>query len=258
MTKIISTHSCRGGTGKSNVTANLAAQLALHGRRVAIVDSDLQSPGIHVLFRADPQDFKLTLNDYLGGRCRIEDASLDVTASVVNSKRKAVVAPSGGLFLVPASIKAGDIARIHKEGYDVKALNDGFKDLIESLALDYLLVDTHQGINQETLPAIALSDILILILRPDQQDYQGTTVALELLRRPDVPQVSLVVNLAPASLDLRALAERIAATYQTPVEAVLPLSEDMMKLGSGGLFSVLNPTSAFAAGMRTLADLIET
>src|ERR1035441_1033038 len=106
MPRLISAHSYRGGTGKSNVTANLAAQLALRGRRVAVVDSDLQSPGIHVLFRVDPQDFKLTLNDYLRGRCRIEDASVDVTASLVNSRGKAVVAPSGGLFLVPASVKA--------------------------------------------------------------------------------------------------------------------------------------------------------
>ena len=46
MSKIISIHSFRGGTGKSNLTANLAAQAAALGNRVAIVDTDIQSPGI--------------------------------------------------------------------------------------------------------------------------------------------------------------------------------------------------------------------
>ena len=50
MTKIISVHSYRGGTGKSNLVANLATNLALQGKRVASIDIDIQSPGIHILF----------------------------------------------------------------------------------------------------------------------------------------------------------------------------------------------------------------
>ena len=258
MTKILSTHSYRGGTGKSNVTANLAAQLALRGRRVAIVDTDIQSPGIHVLFRVDQQELKLTLNDYLWGRCRVEETAVDVTASVVDQKGTAVIPPPGGIFLVPSSVKAGEIARILKEGYDVNALNDGFQDLVEALALDYLLIDTHPGVNEETLLSIAISDTLILILRPDHQDYQGTAVTLELARRLEVPQLLLLVNKALSSFDFRALSDRIAATYRTPVGAILPLSEDMVRLGSGGLFTILDPTSAFADGIRTIADLVES
>jgi MinD-like ATPase involved in chromosome partitioning or flagellar assembly len=257
MTKIVSTHSYRGGTGKSNVTANLAAQLALRGRRVAIVDTDIQSPGIHVLFRVDPQELKLTLNDYLWGRCRVEETAVDVTAAITDLKGNTVVSPPGGVFLVPASVKAGEIARILKEGYDVNALNDGFQDLTETLALDFLLIDTHPGVNEETLLSIAISDTLILILRPDHQDYQGTAVTLELARRLEVPQLLLLVNKALASFDFRALSDRIAATYRTPVGAILPLSEDIVRLGSGGIFSVLDPASAFADGIRTIADLLE-
>ncbi len=35
-------------------------------------------------------------------------------------------------------------------------LNDGFRDLGERLALDYLLIDTHPGVNEETLLSIAI------------------------------------------------------------------------------------------------------
>jgi septum site-determining protein MinD len=46
MSKIISVHSFRGGTGKSNTTANIAALLAMDGARVGVVDTDIAiSPG---------------------------------------------------------------------------------------------------------------------------------------------------------------------------------------------------------------------
>ena len=40
MTKIVSVHSFRGGTGKSNSSANIAAKLAASGKRVGVVDTD--------------------------------------------------------------------------------------------------------------------------------------------------------------------------------------------------------------------------
>ena len=48
MSKIISIHSFRGGTGKSNTCANVTTLLAAQGMRVGVVDTDIQSPGIHV------------------------------------------------------------------------------------------------------------------------------------------------------------------------------------------------------------------
>jgi septum site-determining protein MinD len=50
MTQVIAVHSFRGGTGKSNLIANLATTMAHQGKRVGIIDTDIQSPGIHVLF----------------------------------------------------------------------------------------------------------------------------------------------------------------------------------------------------------------
>ncbi len=68
MSKIVSIHSYRGGTGKSNTTANVAATVARYGYRVGIVDTDIQSPGIHVLFGFGEDDIDRSLNDYLWGR----------------------------------------------------------------------------------------------------------------------------------------------------------------------------------------------
>src|SRR5215216_3378250 len=65
MSRVVSIHSFRGGTGKSNVTANVATILASEGRRVGVVDTDIQSPGIHVLFGLDEGTLTHSLNDYL-------------------------------------------------------------------------------------------------------------------------------------------------------------------------------------------------
>ncbi len=78
MSKIVSIHSFRGGTGKSNITANVSAQLAMMGKRVAMVDTDIQSPGIHVLFGLDEKKMGHTLNEFLHGQCAIEDVAFSV------------------------------------------------------------------------------------------------------------------------------------------------------------------------------------
>ena len=83
MADLISVHSFRGGTGKSNTTANVAALLARDGKRVAVVDLDIQSPGIHVLFGMEQESGMVhSLNDYLWGNCQLRDAAHDVTSSL--------------------------------------------------------------------------------------------------------------------------------------------------------------------------------
>jgi MinD-like ATPase involved in chromosome partitioning or flagellar assembly len=78
MSKIISIHSFRGGTGKSNVAANLAVCMAQMGLRVCVVDTDIQSPGIRVMFQLNPEDVSYSLNDFLWGRCEIEQTAREV------------------------------------------------------------------------------------------------------------------------------------------------------------------------------------
>ena len=98
MSTIVSIHSYRGGTGKSSLTANLASSLVQQGRRVAVVDSDIQSPGLHVLFGMDPQQMDLTLNDYLHGRCSIEQAAYDVTSKLGSNVPASVSTDLPGLL----------------------------------------------------------------------------------------------------------------------------------------------------------------
>jgi MinD-like ATPase involved in chromosome partitioning or flagellar assembly len=249
MGAIISVHSFRGGTGKSNLTANLSTALALTGKRVGIVDTDIQSPGIHVIFNLDENQINRALNDYLWGHCAIEDTAYDITPAPV-------LALGGKLYLIPSSIKTGEIARVLREGYDVDRLGDGFAHLLETLRLDYLFIDTHPGLNEETLLSLAISDALVLILRPDRQDFQGTAVTVEVARKLEVPNLWLVINKALPSLDFAALKQRVEDTYHATVAAVLPQSEDMMRLASGGVFCLQHPDHPLTHELFALAEKI--
>lgn len=248
MTTVVSIHSFRGGTGKSNTTSNVAANLAARGHRVGVVDTDIQSPGIHVLFGFD-DDLDNTLNDYLWGKLPIKDAAHDVTHVVSQSMD---VAPGGMLFLIPSSMKASDIARVLREGYDVETLNDGFRDLARDLQLDYLLIDTHPGLNEETLLSITISDVLLLILRPDRQDFQGTAVTVDVARKLEVPELYLVVNKVPSGVDTEDLRRQMNAAYSAETAAILPLSEEVVQNASGGLFSLTNPNHPWSVQIREI------
>lgn len=254
MSEIISVHSFRGGTGKSNVTSNLATLIARSGRRVGVVDTDIQSPGIHVLFGLDEDRVRYTLNDYLWGRCPIEDAVYDVSS--ILKQKQSFFGKQGSIHLLPSSIKTNEISRILREGYDARLLNDGLRDLTRRLKLDYLFIDTHPGINEETLLSVILSDVLVLILRPDHQDYQGTAVAVDVARKLEVPKMLLVVNKALPSLDFMELRQRVQNTYETPVAGVLPICEEMLELGSRDIFSLRYPDHRWTQEITTIAKQV--
>ncbi|HDQ72930.1 MAG TPA: MinD/ParA family protein [Chloroflexi bacterium] len=254
MAKIISIHSFRGGTGKSNITANVAVQIARQGYRVGVVDTDINSPGIHVLFRMDEEDIDHALNDYLWGRCEIEDAAYDVSAKVGKGE---IILMAGGVYLISSSMRIGEITRILRDGYDVGLLNQGFQTLIDRLALDYLFIDTHPGVNEETLLSITLSDLLIVILRTDQQDFQGTAVTVDVANKLNVPHLCLVVNKAISIYDPVQLKKTVEQTYDAPVAAIIPLSEDVAALQSAAIFSLRYPDHPITREIQKIATFIE-
>jgi MinD-like ATPase involved in chromosome partitioning or flagellar assembly len=150
-------------------------------------------------------------------------------------------------------MKAGDIARVLREGYDVGVLRDGFQELIEALKLDVLMIDTHPGLNEETLLSIAISDALTIVLRPDQQDYQGTSVTVEVARKLDVPRLLLVVNKVPSVFDVADVRARVEQTYGCEVAAVLPHSDEIMTLASAGIFVLRYPDHPITAALKQVA-----
>ena len=117
---------------------------------------------------------------------------------------------------MPSSLDAADIARVLRDGYDAGLLGKGFRDLVRALDLDFLLIDTHPGVNEETLLSIAISDLFLLLLRPDAQDFQGTSVTLELARRLGVENIRVILNKVPPGIDTGGLKSQVESAYDVP------------------------------------------
>jgi septum site-determining protein MinD len=246
MAHIISIHSFRGGTGKSNTTANLAAVLAADGLRVGVIDTDIQSPGIHILFGLAGEEIQASLNDYLWHGRDIKDTAQDVTPSVGTDI-------AGKLFLIPSSVKPGEITRVLREGYDAQRLTQGLRRLVDELGLDVLLIDTHPGLNEETLLSLVISHALLIVMRPDQQDYEGTGITVKVAQSLQVPRMLLMINKTPPALDPAAVKARVEQVYGCPVAGVLPHADEMMNLASAGIFVLRYPDHPMTALYRQVA-----
>ncbi|HET8651409.1 MAG TPA: MinD/ParA family protein [Gaiellaceae bacterium] len=250
MASIISVHSFRGGTGKSNMTANLAAVIAAGDRRVGVIDTDIQSPGLHVLFGLSGEQITWALNDYLWDGGEIASVAQAVGLASHGATQR------GRIFLIPSSTRPGEITRALREGYDPQRLTDGLRRLIGDLSLDFLIIDTHPGLHEETLLSLAISDTVLIVMRPDHQDYEGTGITVRVARRLQVPRMLLAVNKTPAVLDHGAVKAQVEEAYGCDVVAVLPHSEEMMNLASAGVFVLEFPDHPLSGLFRTVATRI--
>ncbi|MBK8430681.1 MAG: MinD/ParA family protein [Chloroflexi bacterium] len=227
MTIIIAVQSFRQGTGKTTVVANVAACLATQGKVVGVADLNFPAPTLHLPFGVSMHPRTHHLNNFLWGGCHIEEAIV------------AVPLPSGELgrlFLLPASINPHDMMRMGRSAAHVPLLNTALQEFAEACALDVLLLDLHGGLHDEVLLAMAMADVLWIVLRPDVQDFLGTSISLDLATRLAAENVALIVNEVPPSLDEAQVAQTVRQTYGREVLTVLPHEPEIAALASAGVF----------------------
>ena len=256
MSQIIAIHSSRGGTGKSSISANLASLLAVSGYRVALVDAHEQSGGIDQIFGLKTRDMQYTLEDYLRGECSIEEVPVPIEPDEDSAPgRRQLIGQD--LFLVHSSHDIGGPSMGHEASYDIENLGEAFAELQDSLNLDYMLIDTHHRMGENTLHAMAIADTLLVILRPDQQDFQGTAVTVDIARILEVSELFLIVNKALLKkYDRKSVRKSVAEAFDAPVIGIMPLSESVADVGSDDLFSLSEPDHVWSKVMRDVADTV--
>lgn len=247
MAKIVAVNSFRRGVGRSSLTANLMALLAINGWRVGLVDANIQSPSLHLTFNLGKDDVGYTLNDYLLGKCDIHDTVYDVTAQL-GAKQLASTA-----LLVPCDPNINAITHILRTGYDVQRMGAGVQALVDELKLDLLLVDTQPGLNEDSLLIMAISDIALVVLRTDKQDFEGTGITLSVARSLNVPHIMLLVNEVPTIFDYARVADQIQQKFNIDVVGILPHTDEMMALSNTGLFVLRYPNFALTRSLHEVA-----
>jgi len=149
----------------------------------------------------------------------------------------------GAFFALMTVIAAFSIARREQLLYYVAAF---FAVVAEATwSVRYL--------NEETLLSIAISHALLVVMRPDYQDYQGTGLTVEIARELDVPEMMILINKAPATFDVEQIRQTVSRTYNCPVAGVIPHSDEMMSLASHDIFAVRYPDHPIVAELQNVA-----
>jgi MinD-like ATPase involved in chromosome partitioning or flagellar assembly len=219
------------------------------GKKVGLVDV-AKSPSLHVLFGMDKLDF--TLTDYLLGECSIENVVYDVTDQLkqVTIEQMQV----GQLILVPAETNIRELKRKFPDGYDHDRLGAAYSDLGAAFELDVLVVDTTGGLDDYALLTTGIADALVIVLRPDVQDLEGTSVLLEIAHNLNAAHPYLVINEVPKGYDIRDLINELEEKFNCRVAAVIPHSEELMALFSETIFPLRYPSHEITRTLRQLAS----
>ncbi|WP_034264764.1 MinD/ParA family ATP-binding protein [Actinospica robiniae] len=249
MTHIVSLFSYRGGTGRSTTAVNVARLLAADGARVAVVDTALQYPALHTLFGINDLPDWISFTDYLLGRCTLGDV-----VQAVPLREAEPTAGEGTLFALPACNRPDKIEGIQSQGYDVGLLGEAFKELSESLALDWLFLDTSAGMTNETAVALAASETVLTLARADQVDLVSAPTAAGMVRR--LSRARTLLALSAAGPDDRVPTEEFARAYEMPVVAVLPAAPAVAEVSGRSLFVEAYPEHRLTARYRDLADAL--
>jgi MinD-like ATPase involved in chromosome partitioning or flagellar assembly len=220
--------------------------LALQGRRVGLLDTDFQGASAQLFFGPPDDETIHTFNDFLWKKCDILDAVQDLTSRLG-------AATNGKLFLVSSSTNISDIIRMLRTNMSLERYTKGLATLGKTLNLDILLVDTPAGLNENTLMSLVASNELVLVLHPDQQDFQGTAVIVDVVRKMPVGPIHLVLNDSSETLDDAAVSQQLEQTYQCGKATILGHSEELLALGSAHPFVLQYPDHPLTARIKELA-----
>jgi septum site-determining protein MinD len=246
----LAVHSFKGGTGKSTITANLALSLAEQGKNVCVMDMDLAGPGIHVMFGVEEADVKWTMTNVLLGEAGILDAVVPLTDKLDLK--------NGKLHFIPASYKVEEMLKLLRHGLEVKLFTSGLQQLTDKLGLDYVLVDTHPGIEDDTVLVMGACNGLLIISRLDQQDLIGTAILAKLAASLGKTSF-LLFNMIPPHIaedSLREISSKLSRRFGFNVLASLPFYDEILQSLSRGVFIRNLPRHDYARKIWEAAKVV--
>lgn len=238
--QILTVHSYKGGTGKTNLALNLAVIAANKAKRVALLELDLESPAIHNTFHNGRDKW---MNDYLDGNAPLKDVLTDVSQK----------AQTEGLLHV--GLANPDMKAVRKSvGGDRKSQLESLKRLMavrdELAGYDYVFFDTSPGISYASVNAVLAADRTLLIAKPDSFDLDGTGRLIAEFYEGLDKKTGLVVNrvLTPEATD--GIQDRI----KVPLLATVPCYCEVAILDSASVFINEKPDHPFVQNMNELFD----
>ena len=174
-------YSFKGGVGRTMALVNAAVTLALRGRRVLVVDFDIEAPGLDTFDVLRPREEVPGIIDYVTQYLESGQAS---NAADFIGECPAVGDQGGSLWIMPSGRNETYAANFNQ--VDWGALYDRrdgyllFEDLKEQwnriVEPDYVLIDSRTGHTDTSgICTRQLPDSVVILFFPNEQNLRGLT-----------------------------------------------------------------------------------
>ena len=210
---VVGFFSFKGGVGRTTALVATALTLAREGHRVAMVDLDLEAPGLATIFLADTGD-NTGVIDYLLEK-RIQKKKWRLGKHLRSLSEQELLGEGEALRLLPAgSIDEKyleKLARLDFQNLVDKELAETLRGMLKELAseaenLDFILLDARAGFHELGGLAIAnLSHAAVVLGTQSRQSWAGLTQVFRRLARPlaDEPLPLLLIHSMAPGLGTR-------------------------------------------------------
>ncbi len=172
MGEVIVITSGKGGVGKTTSTANIGTGMAMMGKKVALIDTDIGLRNLDVVMGLENR-IVYNLVDVVENNCRIKQA-------LIKDKRYP------NLYLLP-SAQTKDKTAVTPE--QMKKLTSELRN-----EFDYILLDCPAGIEQGFKNAIAGADRALVVTTPEVSAVRDADRIIGLLEANDINKTHLIVN----------------------------------------------------------------
>jgi len=226
----------KGGVGKTTTSANVGTALALLGKKVCMVDTDIGLRNLDVVMGLENRII-YDLVDVIDGRCRLQQA-------LIKDKR------FDELYLIPAA-----------QTKDKNAVTpEQVRDVVLELKKehDYIIIDCPAGIEQGFRNAVAGADRAIVVTTPEKSAVRDADRIIGLLEKEKIDAKLIINRIRPHMLkngDMLDIDE-VCAVLAIDLLGLVPDDEYVIKAANNGEPTVMNPDSRAAIAYRNIARRI--
>ena len=223
----------KGGVGKTTTTANIGTALALKGKKVCLVDTDIGLRNLDVIMGLENRII-YDIIDVVEGRCKLKQA-------LIKDKR------FDCLYLLPAAQTKDKMA----------VMPEQIKEIIDELKQDYeyIIIDCPAGIEQGFRNAIAGADKAIVVTTPEIPAVRDADRIIGLLEQEKM-EAKLIINRIRSQMmrDGEILdVDEIMNILAIDILGIVLDDEEVIKQSNKGEPVALIPTSKASIAYRNIA-----